>query len=152
MFKHIDFSFHSFTIFVIVIKTKRHIALILSSLAMLALLLHGTLPHHHHDSENEKCGIEEHLNLHSQSNSGNFNSYCITSCCEDHQSNAEQAHVCNLNVEASKQISLELIAVIQSFTFQNYAKQVRLHFLPKANLFTSSLLYEVLSLRAPPLA
>jgi len=135
-----------------VLKTKRNIAFIFSTLAMLVLLLHGMLPHHHHDAEAEKCNVEEHLTLIDYTSSNYENTIgCITYCCENNHSNTEQAHACTLNVAASKQVSIELIAVINSFTFQNRTTQFKRLNIENSDSFTPSIFSEVRSLRAPPL-
>ncbi len=141
-----------FTIFVPVLRTKRNIAFIFSTLAMMVLLLHGMMPHHHHNAEAEKCNLEEHITLDNNTVINHTESLCsMVTCCEDHQSSAEQVHVCNLNVASSKQISIELIAVFKSFTFQNRTTQTKRVIVLNSNSFTPSIFSEVWSLRAPPL-
>jgi hypothetical protein len=140
-----------FTIFVTVLKLKRHIALFFSSLAIMVLLLHGMMPHHHHNSEAEKCKVEEHLTVAGQELINPSEALCgLTNCSEDHQSNAGQPHVCTLNIAASKQISVELVAVMTSFSFQYRTTQTEHWFLPVSDLFTPTVFSEVRSLRAPP--
>lgn len=140
-----------FTIFVTVLKLKRHIALFFSSLAMMVVLLHGMMPHHHHNAEAEKCKVEEHLTLAEHELINPSDALCsLTNCSEDHQSNADQPHVCTLNIAASKQVSVELITVLTSFTFQNRTTQPEHRFVPVSDLFTPSIFSQVRSLRAPP--
>ncbi len=146
------FCLSCFAIFVIVLSTKRNIAFAFSTLAMLMLLVHGMFPHHHHDSEAEVCNLESHLTTQFQETNSHFTIlYGETNCCENHQENSVQAHICNFNVAASKQVSVELIAVIQSFTFQYRTTKSEHRFLPAPDLFIPPVFSEVRSLRAPPL-
>jgi hypothetical protein len=132
-----------------VIRTKQYIALPFSLLAMLALLLHGIIPHHHHNAEAEKCNLEEHYAaLHHAEISSTFTTEV---CSNDQHSNEQQAHVCTLNVAASKQISVTLFAVISSCSFIKKVSGPEVHFLQYSEHFIPSTSPEVRSLRAPPL-
>lgn len=118
---------------------------------MLALLVHGIIPHHHHNAEAEKCNLEEHYAaLHHAEKSSTFIS--SETCCEDHHSNEPGTHACHLNVAVSKQLSLTLLAVVvNSFTFQNNGDQPKTIFYSYSEPFIASGFSEVRSLRAPPL-
>lgn len=134
-------------------KIKQYIDVFLSSVAMLALLLHGIIPHHHHDTESEKCNLEEHSqSIQHFANSIQSNTFnCDINCCEDSPSHSH-AHVCNLNITSSKQATITLLAVIKSFNFQKKSIQSEVFIFPDSRPFTTSNLPEAKSLRAPPLA
>jgi hypothetical protein len=133
---------------------KQKIAVFFSSVAMLALLLHGFIPHHHHDSETEQCNLETEQLFsgdHSCNSYLSFNSE--TNFCADLQhSGHSHAHVCNLNVDDSRQTSITLLAVlIKTFTLQEGATLPVTIFSQDSESFIPSNFYEVRSLRAPPL-
>lgn len=117
---------------------------------MLALLLHGIIPHHHHNAEAEKCNLEEHYAaLHHAEKSSDYTTSEV--CSNEQHSNEQQAHVCTLNVAASKQISVTLFAVISSCSFIKKVSEPEVHFLQYSEHFIPITSPEVQSLRAPPL-
>lgn len=118
---------------------------------MLALLAHGIIPHHHHNAEAEKCNLEEHYAaLHHAEKSITYISSEV--CCDDQHSNEKQPHACNLNVAASKQISVILVAIFSSISFHKKVSQPEELFLQYSEQLIPSTSPEVQSLRAPPLS
>ena len=131
-----------------VLKIKRNIALFFSSIAILALLIHGILPHHHHDIETDKCHTDINLSSHELIS----NIFCtINSCCEDHNSNSPEAHVSNMNFAPSKQISISLLAVINYFRFKQQTIQPKILYFQDFDLLYTSNSLEFKPLRGPPL-
>lgn len=126
-------------------------ALIFSTIAIVSLLIHGMVPHHHHNIETENCHAEAGLSGSNQLDKFTDTFSELTSCCENHTSEQAEKHVCNLNVAASKQVSIELTAVFLSFAFRYESTQATPDYGSIPDLFTPSVFSEVRSLRAPPL-
>jgi hypothetical protein len=133
-------------------RLKKHIALFLSSLAMLALLLHGIVPHHHHDFETDFCQLEATQSTdcacdHSVESVHHGDQFCQTSHSESHS----HPHICNFNSEKIKNVPICLVAVVKvvATPFINNNKQV--HLTKYFEYFTASPPPESNLLRAPPL-
>lgn len=118
---------------------------------MLALLLHGIIPHHHHTAEAEKCNLEAQCpSLHHTEKGSTLS---VSEVCPDERhANEQQVHACNLNVAASKQISLTLFVIPGNTSFSKKEIQPEVHFLQYSEQLIPSASPEVRSMRAPPLA
>lgn len=132
---------------------KKHIAFLLSSAAMLALLLHGIIPHHHHNSETEMCRLDishsEACSCHSQTEEESLH---VASFCTAPQSDGHShAHVCNFNSEKIKNVKVALVAVIKVITFYSGDENPRIVHAKYNQRITVSPPPESYLLRAPPL-
>lgn len=135
------------------IRIKQNIAVIFSSVAILALLLHGIIPHHHHDSESENCRIEEQSAscqscTHHSGPAEHGNNHHID---HQHSDSQQHAHVCNLNGEKIKNVSNSLVAVISCVTFQEKVTEQRPQIPQYSEPFSASPPPELHQLRGPPL-
>jgi len=75
-------------------KPKQKIALVFSTIAMLAMLLHGILPHHHHDSATEICNTElAQCSHHESTDHSSDVSFSQVNCCETHSSPPTHTHL-----------------------------------------------------------
>lgn len=131
---------------------KKHIALLFSSLAMLALLLHGFVPHHHHDFETDFCQLDTSLPdvcacEHSDENFHYGNQLCESSDNESHS----HPHICNFNSEKIKNVPISLIAVVKVLATPLNDNTKLVHQSIYTELFTASPPPESYLLRAPPL-
>jgi trehalose/maltose hydrolase-like predicted phosphorylase len=135
-------------------KLKQHIAVLLSSVAMLTLLFHGFIPHHHHDIETEQCQIEAQQ----------FSSDC-QSCCDhsidlgqetnlsahQHHQDPSNAHVCNFNSEKIKNVSVAFAVIVKILTIRVCDEKPQTITTQYAGRITISPPPECPLLRAPPL-
>lgn len=133
-------------------QLKKHIALILSSLAMLALLLHGIVPHHHHDFETDFCQLDSSQTSvcacdHSIESAHSGNQLCESSDNESHS----HPHICNFNSEKIKNVPISLNAVVKVLASPLADTTKLVHQSKYTELFTASLPPESYLLRAPPL-
>jgi len=133
-------------------KMKQHTAFVFLWMAMLALLLHGIIPHHHHDSESEQCRIEiQHaVECQSCSHSVDFSPE-LDFCTDAHHSPDSHAHVCNFNSEKIKNVSFQLIAVIRQVLVLQNPDVLPTQITPYTERITTSPPPEYYSLRGPPL-
>ena len=132
-------------------KLKKHIALISMSLALLSLLLHGMVPHHHHDVEADRCNME----MHATGLSSALDISCTdVSCemCSDKSAESTKEHACTMNASASKQLSVALAIVVGFVTFQDERNEEDVRFPLYSEPFCTCVFSEVRSLRAPPVA
>lgn len=126
-------------------------AVVFSGIALLALLLHGMLPHHHHTAETENCNQEIAVSEHHHDSDHQYSPDTeVSDCCQD--GTPVETHVCTLNITASKQVSINLLAVIKILFFNFKISGKQIHFLPDSHPFIASNLPELNSLRGPPLA
>lgn len=134
-------------------KLKRNISLVFSSIAILVLILHGIIPHHHHHADESYCSLDAHSSdcnsEHSHENTIDFNE---ASCCESEHQGHSQSGVCSINIEASKHVSINFIAVFTSSSNIGFVFTKAISFYKYLRIFVKTLFYDSFSLRGPPVS
>lgn len=115
-------------------------------------MLHEIIPHHHHNHSDESyCSLDFHSSScsenHAAENSVGFNE---TSCCTSDLHGANHSGICNLNIEASKQASVNFVAVFSSSSTFKLAPLKLKFFYKFLHINLKTIFYDSFSLRGPP--